>query len=163
MEKYAATPQLVAQFSSDALNNAVLEQEERERLILEINFYQRAAFALHAKTDTLPYVVPPVVAKKAREIWEDFVKNMNGILSSYGGDDIVKPRWFTRVPRPLPTWFGMRREANYKPIQEALMFLEEIKSKNPSLRREVNALMIKTGQSIDDVIGIPSEWHNLVI
>ncbi len=45
MEQYA-TPQLATQFSSEDLANAVLEQEERRRLILEINFYQRAAFAL---------------------------------------------------------------------------------------------------------------------
>jgi len=154
IERYASTPQLVTQFPLETLDNAVLEQEERRRLILDINFYQRGAFALHAKIGTLPDVVPPDIARKARETWEDFVKNMKSILNSYGGGDIVKPRWFTRIPRPLPSWGLIRYEASYKRIQEALTSLEEIKSKNPSLRQEVNLLMAKTVSSIDNAIGI---------
>lgn len=154
MEQYGSTPELTAQFSAKALDNAVLEQEERRRLILDINFYQRSAFALHAKTGTVPDIVPPDVAKVGRETWGDFVKDMRNILSSYGGGDIVKPRWFTRIPRLLPSWGLVRYETNYKPVQEALISLEEIKSKNPSLRREVNLLMNKTVSAIDNAIGI---------
>lgn len=154
MEQHASTPALVTQFSSEALDNAVLEQEERRRLILDINFYQRTAFALHTKIGTVPNIVPPDVSKKGRETWEDFVKDMRNIVNSYGGGNIVKPRWFTRIPRFLPNWGMIRYEANYKPVQEALLSLEEIKSKNPSLKQEVNALMRKTVSSIDDAIGI---------
>lgn len=153
IEQYA-TPQLAMQFSSEALGNAVLEQEERRRLILEVNFYQRAAFGLHAKIGGLPNIVPPDVARKGMEAWEDFIRTMRNILKTYGGSEVTKPRWFTRIPRMLPSWGAFRYEGNYKPIQEALTSLEEIKSKNPSLRAEVNALMIKTASSVDNAIGI---------
>lgn len=153
MEQYA-TPQLATQFSSEDLANAVLEQEEKRRLILEVNFYQRAAFALHAKIGGLPNMVPQDVAMKGMKEWNVFVKTMKDILDSYGANDITRPRWFTRIPRMLPSWGAFRHEGDYKPIQEALTSLEEIKSKNPSLRREVNSLMIKTTSSIDNAIGI---------
>lgn len=153
MEQYA-TPQLATQFSSDDLANAVLEQEERRRLILEINFYQRAAFALNAKIGRLPNAVPPDVARKGMQEWKVFVKTMKDILDSYGASNITKPRWFTRIPRMLPSWGEFRQEGEYGPIQEVLTSLEEIKSENPSLRQEVNALMIKTTSSIDNAIGI---------
>lgn len=152
MEQYA-TPQLAAQFSPEDLANAVLEQEERRRLILEINFYQRAAFGLHAKIGTLPNAVPPDVARKGMQEWEGFVKTMRDILNNYDAIDITKPRWFTRISR-MPPSSGGRHEGDYAPIREALMSLEEIKSKNPSLRQEVNALMTKTVSSIDNAIGI---------
>jgi len=154
MEQYASTPQLATQFSSEALDNAVLEQEERRRLILEFNFYQRAAFALHAKIGTVPNAVPPDVAENAMQTWESFVKGMDNILNSYDASKITKPRWFTRAPRMFLSWGEFRYEGNYGPIREALMSLEEIKSKNPSLRREVNLLMTKTVSSIDNAIGI---------
>ena len=153
LEQYA-TPQHATQFSSDDLANAVLEQEERRRLILEINFYQRAAFALHAKIGTLPNAVPRDVARKGMREWESFVKGMDNILNNYDANKVTKPRWFTRIPRMLSSWGMVRYEANYKPVQEALTSLEEIKIKNPSLRREVNALMIKTTSSVDNAIGI---------
>lgn len=154
MEQYA-TPQLATQFSSEDLASAVLEQEERSRLILEMYFYQRAAFALHAKIGTLPNAVPRDIARKGMQEWENFVKGMDNILNSYDASKITKPRWFTRVPH-LRAWGGgiLRYESNYSPIQQALMSLEEIKSKNPSLRQEVNALMSKTVSSIDNAIGI---------
>lgn len=153
MEQYT-TPNLAVKFSSDALDNAVLEQEERRRLILEANFYQRAAFALHAKIGRVPNAVPQDVARKGMQEWKVFVKSIRDILNSYGANEITKPRWFTRVPRQLPSWGEFRYEGNYKPIQEALTSLEEIKSNNPSLRREVNSLMRKTVSSIDNAIGI---------
>ena len=153
MEQYA-TPQLATQFASDDLANAVSEQEERRRLILEVSFYQRAAFALHAKIGRLPDMVPPDVSRKARETWRDFVKSMKNILNAYNRGDIAKPRWFTRIPRKLHGRGELRYEANYKSVQQALMSLEEIKSKNPSLRQEVNALMSKTVSCIDNAIGI---------
>lgn len=157
MEQYA-TPELATQVSSEDLANAVLEQGERKRLILEMNFYQRAAFALHAKKGTLPNAVPPDVARKGMRVWKNFVKDMDNILSYYDASNVTKQRWFTRSPRFRP-WGGlkyefMRHEASYIPIQEALMSLEEVKSKNPSLRQEVNLLMTKTVSSVDNAIGV---------
>lgn len=86
--------------------------------------------------------------------WKVFVKTMKDILDNYGASNITKPRWFTRIPRQIPSWGEYRHEANYGLIQEALTSLEEIKSKNPSLKQEVNALMSKTVSSIDEAIGI---------
>ena len=153
MEQYA-TPQLATQFSSEDLANAVLEQEERRRLILEMNFYQSAAFALHAKIGTLPNSVPQDIAIKGMHEWESFVEDMNNIFSNYGASRITKQRWFTRVPCRVGWGTLLRYEANYNPIQETLTFLEEIKANNPTLRREVNLLMTKTVSSIDNAIGI---------
>jgi len=154
IEQYA-TPQLAAQFSPEDLANAVLEQEERRRLILEFNFYQRAAFALHAKIGTLPNAVPPDVARKGMLEWKSFVKDMDDILNSYDASKVAKPRWFTRLPRIVDRgWVDSRYEGDYGPIRETLTFLEEVKSKNPSLRRDVNLLMRKTVSSIDNAIGI---------
>lgn len=152
MEQYA-TPQLATQFSSEDLANAVLEQEERRRLNLEIDFYQRSAFGLHAKNGTLPNAVPPDVAREGMREWEVFLKTFKDIINSHGASNITKPRWFTRIPRRLPGWGESRHEADYDPIQEALTSLEEIKWNNPSLKSEVKELMVKTTLSIDKAIG----------
>lgn len=118
--------------------------------------YQRAAFALHAKIGTLPNEVPPSVAGKGIKAWGEFVKEMRDILNKYKGERVAKPRWFYRIPHRLNGWvgLGLRYEANYGPIQEALTSLEEIRIKNPSIRQEVNRLMRETVVSVDAAIGI---------
>ncbi len=134
------------------LNAQEFNQAEEERLRRESKFYQRVALALHAENGSAPGSIPDDVRSSAASVWRDFEREMKNLLEQYGANGVGDVKWFLDTPRQLS--FGMRREADYPPIQAELIKLEEIKSRSPELRVGAAMLMAETTRKIDRLIGL---------
>jgi hypothetical protein len=145
---------LEAELNADEFNRA-----EEERLRREQTFYQRAAFALHAASGTAPKSIPKDVKESATNVWLNFEEGMKDLLRGHGVSGVGIVKWFLDEPRLVPGWsaYGMRREADYPPIQEELIRLEEVKSQSPELRAGAERLMRETMGKIDHLLGLKSE------
>lgn len=154
LDQYSAKE--LNKLSVDTLAAARYEQIEQERFLQEGRFYQRAALALHAKLGTAPGVIPIELKKSLAQRWEDFKKKMDNLLQEYDISGIAKVRWFYANPRIVPGWLehGRRYEAEWEPIKLELMHLEETRSDNPWVLREVGHLMNQVTNLVDQDIGL---------
>lgn len=128
--------------------------EEQKRLELECKFYQRSALALHAKLGNTPSQLSEESRGKLAEIWDSSKSNLEIILQEYEIQNVVSVPWFADKPRNLWSNQGPRYEANWPPIQQELIHLEEVRHEYPELQDRVHKLMADTVQSVDQTIGL---------
>ena len=130
------------------------EQEERNRLVLEAKAYQRLALGLHAQTGTAPRKIPQDIQAQLSWEWMQFQERLNSILSHYDIKGVATIPWFRQDPIGLGKWPGKRYEADWPPIQQELIRINEVKESNPEIRTSVMRLLSKTTDRIDEIIGI---------
>lgn len=130
------------------------EQEERNRLALEAKAYQRLALALHAQVGTAPKKIPQDIQIKLAGEWTQFQKRLDGLLTRYDIKGVTTVTWFREKPIPLSKWPGRRYEADWPPIQQKLIRVNEAKESNPEIRTHVTRLLSETTDHIDRIIGI---------
>lgn len=125
---------------------------EKKRLIDEMRFYQRAAFALHCKTGTAPRSISEEVKQQSGDAWDKFKDRIHGALAEYELEGVVGTPWFLDKPRILPDWPGERYEADWPDIQNQLIKLEEVRPNHPDLLNRVRDAMSKLSDRIDEII-----------
>ena len=154
----------------EQLARARLEEFERERLLMEMKFYQRIALVSHTTTDHLPYqILKQDSVRPLKRQWYTFEDRMNKMYREFGIEEVTSPVWFLDEPRNL--WpnkylgplFGLRLEADWEPIQEQLINLEETRWKHPEMIKEARQIMIETTNNVDRIIGlVPSNRSTIV-
>lgn len=150
------SPAELVHVSVDRLTAARADQLEEERLRLESRFYQRAAFALHAAIGTAPRSIPKDIRFTAADTWNDFEEQMKNLLVEYTNGEIGNAVWFLDKPRAIKGWerYGGRQEAEWPPIQQELIRLEEKRKHHPGIILKVRQLLIQTTETIDQILGL---------
>lgn len=142
-----------------------LEGMEQDRLLLEAKAYQRLALALHAAKGTAPKKtdrnrggIPPDLYRRMAGRWEEFRTQMEMFLTEFGAADAVRLPWFLEEPRLVPRWDEHRLEADWPPIQKALLKLNQFAQEQPQLydrlRLQIVALLKRVTDDIDRDLGL---------
>lgn len=139
------------------IDAALFNKFEEQRIIQETSFYQRTALACHAHGGTAPKKIPKIIRGKLEDLWRTFDGSMKELMGDYGMSDLLQVPWF--LPRPLyhPAMasYGKRYEADYRPIQRALIEMEEVRSQHPEIRPQVSRIITATSGAVDEVIEMP--------
>lgn len=144
----------VGKLSSDELARARAEQEQRNRLLIEARAYQRLALALHCAVGTSPEAIPKQTRVKLGQWWDEFEKKMELLLTEYGILGAAEVQWFREEPVEVSGREEKRQEADWPPVQQQLIVLEEVKAKNPELRGKVTKILTDIADQIDQEIGL---------
>lgn len=153
-ELESLTPEEKTKLSVDELVKARAEQEERDRLKLDMEFYQAAALCCHAYLGTAPEEIPEKIRGELSEIWFDYAAKIRNLLSVVGVQEVYEVPWFLAEPRVVPWWSNRRYEAEWPPIQERLLKLEEIRMSNPLMIKISRDLMQNTTGKVHQAIGL---------
>ncbi len=148
-------PNELLSLPTEVIQLARAEQMVREHIKGSAAFYQRAALALHAHEDTIPEGLPDNIKEDLKRIWIDYEVEMRRLLNSYDLQGAVDIEWFLKQPRQL--WgFRKRHEADWSPIQQELIGLEDARWKQPEIREKTTMLMRRTVSQADYAIGLIS-------
>ena len=147
------TPAELVKLSVDRLANARFEQRERERLLTEAKAYQRLALCLHAKQGTVPNELPQKNRAALTTYWDEFRDNMDMLLRTYNVDGVVRVPWFYQEPRTVSGWSSKRYEAEWDPIKQELISLEQTRQKQPMLFHLSRTLLQDYTDKVDHCIG----------
>lgn len=88
--------------------------------------------------------------------WQNFKKEFQMLLGEFDIGWVSKPEWFTFAPRRIWKDYYYRYEADPKPIQAALMALEEAKGNNPALIFRARDILTKYTLKVDQSLGLKS-------
>ncbi len=131
---------------------------EEARIRQEAKFYQRSAFALHSVLGSAPDSIPEEKREEAAAIWQGFESRMKQLLLSYGVEGAGDVTWLSEDSyRPrglLGRLWGKRHEVEYEPVKRELIKLEDVKHKNPELRRAASELIASVTNRINEIVGI---------
>lgn len=136
------------------LANARKEQEERERLSIELKAYQRLALACHAAVNTAPVKIPPEIRSQLSIVWYQFKEKTDALLRKYGIDGAVETTWFHSTPRSNTVFKLERYEAEWPPIQKELIRLEEVHKNNPKIIDQIRQILEEATYKVDQTIGL---------
>ncbi len=136
--------------------NARYEQLEEERLQEHARFYQRSAFCLHAKIGTAPKQIPKETKIAAARVWDEFEEQMKSLLNKYGTEDVGNVEWFRKKAVYKPGWsqYGERQEADWSPIQQALLHMQQLQQEHPEIRPQARQLILEFNDVMDHILGI---------
>lgn len=134
----------------------LFDETEQRRILQELRFFQRIGFACHAYHDTAPNTIPLPIREGVREVWYTFVTRMSALFSNYDLLPIADVPWFLEQPRKLKGWhnYKKRYEADWAPIQNSLIDLEQIKVYYPEIRLSASELIDDCVQQIDGALGL---------
>jgi hypothetical protein len=81
---------------------------------------------------------------------------MDLLLGKYDIKGAADVTWFNLKPQTLAGWkdFGLRHEAEWEPIQQELIHLEESRRQYPQLRQQITDLLNEITNRIDQEIGL---------
>ncbi|HSX19371.1 MAG TPA: hypothetical protein VLE91_04575 [Candidatus Saccharimonadales bacterium] len=144
----------VGQLSEAELNAARLEQYERSRLMIEARAYQRLALALHCKVGSAPGKIPMDVQTKLRKVWYEFSDAMKLVVLECGLPEMIDTPWFLKEARTVPNWPGQRYEADWPPVREQLVELENVRRNDSVLQRKVRELLVNSATKADTALGL---------
>lgn len=130
--------------------------EEFERMTTEVKAYQRLALALHARAGTLPNHIPVETKEELMRIWDYFELTMHTMFTALQVQDVCNVPWFQSEPRDLWPGHPKRLEADWMPIQEQLIHLENVRKQAPELQTVTGQILKKVTNMIDKAIGLPN-------
>lgn len=155
------SPSQIAQLTQEQLTAALRERKLREYLGFAARFYQRIALACHAVSGSLPETVPPNLRKSLTKHWYFFKDNLQDLLDSCNLREVTQSVWFLDQPRNLANWHQLRYEADWPPIREELIRIEQARMKTPEISYQTIRLMKVVTNSIDREIGILTSSESL--
>ena len=150
----ALTTEEKSKLPVDVLAAARQEQLEKERLVQDEEFFQAAALSCHAKNGTAPKQIPENTRRELGEVWQTYASSIKSLLSSLGADGVCQERWLLDKPRRVQNWPGKRYEAEWLPIQEQLINLENARAKHPQLQEAVSNILRDTTGKVYRIIGL---------
>ena len=135
---------------------SLIRKAEGKRMSYELKAYQRLALALHATLGNGPFrESDPNQRLRLSRAWNRYEFAIKSLLKEYGLDQAANPRWFLTTARPLWNKSYLERfEADYPPIREQLMRLEEAKAQSPALRVRAIELLRDTTYEVDSITGL---------
>lgn len=153
MEKLEA--QNLAKLPIDELVKARQEQEEQERLAVELKAYQRLALACHCASKTAPLTIPKEIRNTLALVWDSFKKDMDSLLDAYNVKDVTITQWFDSKPQSrLDNKYGPRYESEWLPIQKQLVRIEQVHLNHPEIMGRTRQLLKGASLQVEQTLGL---------
>ncbi|MBL8012305.1 MAG: HAD hydrolase-like protein, partial [Candidatus Omnitrophica bacterium] len=131
---------------------------EEDRLKLELKFYRSLGLALHAKLGNV-HLLPAEIQEGLAKLWENFEQRMTNVLNEFDMQEANIIKWFGEL-RFVSWWELPRKEADYEPIKQMLIRLENLRWKNADLRTVTVNIMFDVVDRYDAIFKRSSDGNS---
>lgn len=152
------TPQEKSEVPAKQLIAALQDESEAQRLLIEAKFYQRIALAKHCHQGNISPEIPPTVQVRLYGRWRTFESNVIKLLYELNAQKLQNIHWFNSYPRTLWDDYPDRYEADWEPIKQGLIKLEEARHKHPDVLFRVRDYLIKVTAEIDQDLDLDTQF-----